>query len=127
MKLSFASRKDSKNCLYFVKALQHLGKHCPKDEEKKMYLSVSRDEVKIANSLRDMHHQEISQYCMLTIKKDLYTLTFSDPGINELVYELEGFKLIKCFAKNEHRVVLIELVSTEKGLTLFYETEGDEI
>ena len=79
----------------------------------------------MTNNIKDIHEQPLTHSCLLTLKKELYTLNMADPN-QPLIYEIEGFKMLRSFNKSEHKIVLIEIESAAHGLNLFYETEGAE-
>ena len=57
MKVSFTNKKDRKNCQYFSKALREIEKKKITDSERNIYLSVSKEQLRITSSLDDIHRK----------------------------------------------------------------------
>lgn len=78
MKLTFTNKKENKNCLYFIRALHEIEKHNLKDNRKPVFLYASKEELRLAPNLADLHKERTEDGCLVTFKSDVYSLVFDE-------------------------------------------------
>jgi hypothetical protein len=126
MKLTFTNRKENKNCLYLIRALHEIEKHNLKDTRKPVYVFASKEEMRLAPSLADLHKERLEDGCLITLRADVYNLVF-DEATPFKVFLINSSKLLKAFTKNDSRVTLIELRTTNRGITVEYESDNSDV
>lgn len=115
MKLTFTNKKENKNCLYFIRALHEIEKHNLKDGRKPVFLYASKEELRLAPSLVDLHKERNEDGCLITFKSDVYSLVF-DEAVDFKIFLMHSAKLLKSFTKNDNKISLIELKTTNRGI-----------
>lgn len=126
MKLTFTNRKENKNCLSFIRALHEIEKHNLKDSKKPVYMYVSKEEMRMAPSLFDIHKDRLEDACLITLKPDVFNIVFDD-NVPFKIFNISSSRLLKAFTKNDNKVTLIELKTTNRGITVMYESENSDV
>ncbi len=126
MKLTFTNRRENKNCLYFIRALHEIEKHNLKDTRKPVYIYASKEEMRMAPSLADLHKERLEDACLITFKPDVFNLVLDDNDPFK-IYNINSSKLLKAFTKNDNKIMLIELKTTNRGMTVEYESDNSDV
>lgn len=82
--------------------------------------------MRLAPCLADFHKERMEDGCLITLKSDVYNLTF-DEQVPFKIFLINSSKLLKAFAKNDNKVTLIELKTTNRGITVEYESDNLDV
>jgi uncharacterized protein YvpB len=73
--------------------------------------------MRLAPSLTDFHKENLEHSCLITFKSDTYNIIFDHPVASKIIL-INSSKLLKAFTKNDSKVILIDLRTTNRGITV---------
>lgn len=82
--------------------------------------------MRLSPSLIDFHKQPLEAGCLITFRPEVYNVVFDDP-VSHKIFQINSSRLLKAFTKNDSRVTLIELRTTNRGMIVEYESDNGEV